>query len=165
MIYDDLAPWPTGADGNGSSLTRVGATGWGGLASSWTAATPSPGTANITGRIPGDSNGDGRFNQLDIVQVLQANKYLTGQPATFEEGDWNANGFFNQLDIVYALQSGQYQPGAAAALRPSSTHRRPPIAERDLASDNFDSSAELARSLRQAPTQRATDTLFAKLGR
>jgi hypothetical protein len=36
----------------------------------------------------GDSNQDGAFNRLDIVHVLQAAKYLTEEPATFEEGDW-----------------------------------------------------------------------------
>ena len=58
--------------------------------------------------VAGDANGDGAFNQLDIVQVLQAAKYLTDEPATFEEGDWNNDGFFNQLDIVEALQVGTY---------------------------------------------------------
>ena len=38
---------------------------------------------------PGDANRDFSFDQLDIVQVLQAGKYLTGQPATWGEGDWN----------------------------------------------------------------------------
>ncbi len=58
----------------------------------------------------GDSNGDGIFDQLDIVQVLQAAKYLTGEPATYEEGDWNVDGVFDQLDIVAALQTGNYLP-------------------------------------------------------
>jgi hypothetical protein len=54
----------------------------------------------------GDSNGDGVFNQLDIVHVLQAGKYLTRQPATFAEGDWNGDGVFDQPDIVEALSAG-----------------------------------------------------------
>jgi hypothetical protein len=57
----------------------------------------------------GDSNRDGQFNQLDVVAVLQAAKYLTGQPATFEQGDWNGDGVFDALDIVLAQQSGTYQ--------------------------------------------------------
>ena len=44
------------------------------------------------------------------MQVLQAAKYLTGEPATFEEGDWNEDGVFDQLDIVVALQTGTYLP-------------------------------------------------------
>ena len=49
---------------------------------------------------PGDANMDGRFDRLDIILVLQAGKYLTGQPATFAEGDWNGDGRFDRLDIV-----------------------------------------------------------------
>jgi hypothetical protein len=64
--------------------------------------------------LPGDSNADGRFNQLDIVQVLQAGKYRTGQPATFAEGDWNRDGVFDQFDIIAALRTGRYSPGLNA---------------------------------------------------
>ena len=59
-------------------------------------------------RILGDANDDGLFDQLDIVQVLQAAKYGTGQPADFGEGDWNEDGVFDQEDIVAALQAGDY---------------------------------------------------------
>jgi hypothetical protein len=37
----------------------------------------------------GDANGDLQFDQLDVVQVLQAGKYLTGQPAGWSDGNWN----------------------------------------------------------------------------
>jgi hypothetical protein len=56
----------------------------------------------------GDANRDGAFNQLDIVQVLQAGKYQTGQPAAWSEGDFNGDSLCDQLDIVAALQSGKY---------------------------------------------------------
>ena len=56
----------------------------------------------------GDANRDGVFNQLDLVQVLQSAKYLTGDLSTFEEGDWNDDGRFDQLDIVAALQSSNF---------------------------------------------------------
>ena len=59
----------------------------------------------------GDANHDDRFDQLDIVQVLQAGKYLADQAAAFSEGDWNCDGQFDQLDIVAALQSGDYLEG------------------------------------------------------
>jgi hypothetical protein len=72
------------------------------------------GSATPPGAIAGDSNGDGVFNQHDIVQVLQAGKYLTDQPASWSDGDWNRDGLFDQLDIVAALQSGKYAPGQVA---------------------------------------------------
>ena len=62
---------------------------------------------------PGDANRDGRWDQLDLVQVLQAAKYLADTPASWEEGDWNADGLFDQLDLVSALETGDYIAGYA----------------------------------------------------
>lgn len=59
-------------------------------------------------RVPGDANRDGVFDQKDLVQVLQAGKYMTSNRAVWEEGDWNGDGIFDQLDLVAALQSGIY---------------------------------------------------------
>jgi hypothetical protein len=56
----------------------------------------------------GDANRDFMFDQLDIVQVLQAANYQSGQAATWEEGDWNVDGVFDQLDLITALQTGIY---------------------------------------------------------
>jgi hypothetical protein len=72
----------------------------------------------LTAFVPiqaGDADQDLDFDQLDLVQVQQAAKYLTGQPATFEEGDWNRDGVFDNLDIVAALQMGRYLQGPYAA--------------------------------------------------
>jgi hypothetical protein len=57
---------------------------------------------------PGDANGDGQFDQRDIVQVLQRGKYMTDQPATRADGDWTGDGRVDQRDIVAALQAGTY---------------------------------------------------------
>jgi hypothetical protein len=64
--------------------------------------------------IPGDANRDGRFDSSDFVQVFQAGKYQTGQPATWAEGDWNGDGFFDSGDFVLAFQCGGYEKPAAA---------------------------------------------------
>jgi hypothetical protein len=78
---------------------------------------------------PGDASRDLNFDQLDLVQVLQANRYLTGEPATWGEGDWNGgpggwwgsppvgDGVFDQKDIVAALQGGSYSSSEEAALK------------------------------------------------
>lgn len=63
---------------------------------------------------PGDANGDLQFDQLDIIQVLQSAKFMTGEPATWEEGDWNGDGVFDQLDIAAALETGNYLQGPYA---------------------------------------------------
>jgi hypothetical protein len=60
----------------------------------------------------GDSNGDGAFDALDLVTVLQVGKYEDdlASNATFEEGDWNGDGDFDRYDVVFALQAGKYIP-------------------------------------------------------
>ena len=58
--------------------------------------------------VAGDANQDGQFNQLDIINILQTGKYLTGKDADWSDGDFDGNGVFNQLDIIAALQTGNY---------------------------------------------------------
>jgi hypothetical protein len=78
---------------------------------------------------PGDADMDLDFDQLDLVRVQVAAKYLTGASATWGEGDWNGgpggspgnpppgDRVFNQLDVIAALGSGQYLKGPYAAVR------------------------------------------------
>lgn len=64
---------------------------------------------------PGDADADADFDQLDLVQVAQGGKYLTGQLAPWSQGDWNADGVFDQLDLVAAQTTSVYQTGLQAA--------------------------------------------------
>ena len=78
--------------------------------------------------LPGDADRDLDFDQLDLVSVQIAAKYLTGQAATWGEGDWNGapggsqdeppagDGQFNQLDIIASLGPGHYLTGPYAAI-------------------------------------------------
>ncbi len=80
--------------------------------------------------MPGDADQDLDFDQLDLVRVQIAAKYLTGQPATWGEGDWDGapggavgnppqgDGVFSQLDIIGALSVGVYLTGPYAAVEP-----------------------------------------------
>jgi hypothetical protein len=75
----------------------------------------------------GDADQNLQFDQLDLVKVQVAAKYLTGQPATWGEGDWNGapggtvgapppgDNRFDQLDIVAALSNNLYLAGPYAA--------------------------------------------------
>ena len=86
------------------------------------------GAGGVTPLKAGDANMDYEFNQLDLVQVQIAAKYLTGQAATWGEGDWDAapggepgnppqgNGTFDQLDIIAALGAGTYLTGPYNAI-------------------------------------------------
>ena len=79
--------------------------------------------------FPGDADRDNDFDQLDLVQVQIAGKYLTGQAATWGEGDWDAapggtpgnpptgNGLFDQFDIIAAVGNGIYLTGPYAAIQ------------------------------------------------
>jgi hypothetical protein len=87
---------------------------------------------------PGDADMDLDFDQLDLVKVQIAAKYLSGQTATWGEGDWDGapggepgnppqgNGFFDQIDIVAALGAGKYLTGPYGATPPGNQtgHRR-----------------------------------------
>ena len=76
----------------------------------------------------GDADQDLDFDQLDLVKVQIAAKYLTGQAATWGEGDWNGapggepsdpptgDGLFNQFDIIAANLAGTYLQGPYAAI-------------------------------------------------
>jgi hypothetical protein len=87
-------------------------------------------TGGGTALQPGDADQDLDFDQIDLVQVQIAAKYLTGQAATWGEGDWNGapggsqgnppagNGLFDQLDVVAALNAGKYLTGPYGAIRP-----------------------------------------------
>ena len=63
-------------------------------------------------RVIGDSTGDGIFDTADLIAIFQANKYQTGEPATFEEGDWNGDGVFDSTDLIEALRAGTFVSGA-----------------------------------------------------
>jgi hypothetical protein len=77
----------------------------------------------------GDADQDLDFDQLDLVQVQVAAKYLTGLPATWGEGDWNGapggspgdppagDSLFNQFDIIAAQQGAAYLTGPYATVQ------------------------------------------------
>jgi hypothetical protein len=78
--------------------------------------------------VAGDADQDLDFDQVDLVRVQVAGKYLTGEVATWGEGDWNGapggtpghppqgDGLFNQLDIIAAQHGGAYLAGSYAAI-------------------------------------------------
>jgi hypothetical protein len=116
FTYSDQ--WYPETDGEGFSLVVQDLNGPYDEKTTWRASQipgGTPGGNAPAAPLPGDANQDGRFNQLDIVAVLQANKYLSGQPATWTEGDWSGDGVFDQLDIVGALRTGAYRPSESSS--------------------------------------------------
>ena len=62
----------------------------------------------------GDSNRDGKFSFEDVLEILAAGKFETGQAATGEQGDWNGDGVFDGADIQLALDEGTYEKGVTS---------------------------------------------------
>jgi hypothetical protein len=72
VLYDDLAPWPVAADGQGSSLVRGVPTSFAGDVASWTAAAATPGSVDFSGNVVGDLTGDGQVTAVDIDVLFDA---------------------------------------------------------------------------------------------
>jgi hypothetical protein len=100
VTYDNVAPWPTGASGNGSSLNRSAPSLFGNSATSWVAATPSPGTVAF-GDLPGDFNDDGVVDDEDINILFGA--ISNGNMAS--EFDLNNSGEVDQDDVVFLVEN------------------------------------------------------------
>lgn len=87
ILYDDLAPWPTAADGAGSSLGRVSQTSYGNDGTSWFAATPSPGSADFDSGVPGDFDGDTFVTLADLDVLVAAVEMASGDLGFDLNGD------------------------------------------------------------------------------
>ena len=92
-VTQTVQSWVNGQPNFGWLINTDGTNGWG-----WNSSE----AADLTARprlevdyfspaelMAGDANQDLSFDQLDLVQVLQAGKYLTRESATWGEGDWN----------------------------------------------------------------------------
>ena len=72
VLYDDLAPWSTAADGTGVSLQRTSASAFGNFATSWRSDSPSPGTVDFDNPVDGDLNGDSVVDGSDLDFLCNA---------------------------------------------------------------------------------------------
>ncbi len=85
--YRDLAPWPTGADGGGSSLQRANRAAIGHDAATWTAAAPTPGAVN-GGHYPViDLDDDGMPDDWEEFHAL-----LAGVDDSADDADGDGSG-------------------------------------------------------------------------
>ena len=98
--YDDLAPWPTEADGSGLSLQRDTAAAYGNDSASWTAAPPSPGRLT-GGSLAGDFNGDQIVDDADIDQLFTALQAGSGDL----QFDVDGSGTVTSADITFLVES------------------------------------------------------------
>lgn len=88
--YTDAAPWPTAADGGGSSLERMDATLYPNEPTNWSAnATPSPGSTGFT-VVSADSDEDGMPDEWEILYFGSISA-VNGGP----DEDWDHDGATN----------------------------------------------------------------------
>ena len=131
MVYDNLTPWPTAADGTGASLQRVGRKAYGNAALSWRTAAPTPGSFVFDEVLPGDFNADGRHDVQDLDHLAAALRQHSPDPrfdlngdGTFDAadrdvmvfdllgstyGDADLNGLFDSGDLIQVFGFGEYE--------------------------------------------------------
>jgi hypothetical protein len=116
FVYDDTAPWPIAADGDGRSLEIVDALGDARNAANWRASSQnggSPGTAG--GSNPGDYDGNALVDEADRLR-WQASFGLPVAAGTGADG--NGDGMVNAADYIVwrnALVALENASGASAA--------------------------------------------------
>lgn len=136
VAYNDVAPWPLSADGQGMSIHRAIPVAYGDDATSWIAATPTPGfDAAQPPVLPGDFNADSRVDAVDIgllcQQVLNPTvvdpfdlnddnlvtradyDFLVASLLNTSPGDANLDGIFDSTDLIAVFQAGKYEDGQA----------------------------------------------------
>ncbi len=135
--YDDDAPWPVSADGQGDALHRKVPVAYGDFVSSWISAAPSPGDGNPTNPVdvPGDFTGDRLVNVEDIqamcgalhspepAMLFDLDKdgqvsdsdfaFLIEQILRTSVGDSNLDRSFDSTDLIVVFQAGEYEDTVA----------------------------------------------------
>lgn len=126
VYYDDRAPWPEDADGQGHSLQRISQNLLGNASRSWIAASPNPGEY---APLAGDLNGDGQVDAGDIDHLCarmgladpaadldrdgtvsrQDLEILVRDLLGTDYGDANLDGVFDSTDFVQVFQMGEYE--------------------------------------------------------
>ena len=82
VIYQNSAPWPTGASGTGAAIHRLGIRRWGNDPTAWTATTPNPGS---------DAGG---------YQGWQRTAFPSGSVATAPNDDPDGDGLPNAIEYL-----------------------------------------------------------------
>jgi hypothetical protein len=101
VVYGDVSPWPTNADGFGASLQRVSVTSYGNEPLNWSAAAPSAGWSGLS-----DTDGDGMTDAWEDANGL--NKLVSDAAL-----DPDADGFNNLQEFT----AGTNPQSAASRLK------------------------------------------------
>jgi hypothetical protein len=100
--YNDVAPWPTLADGTGPSLSKTSSSAYGNDPINWANGSNdgTPGSANSSS-TPGDFNSDGQINAVDIDTIHAAINAGLTNPFY----DLDGNSLVNAADATYLIET------------------------------------------------------------
>ena len=133
VSYRNSEAWPINLNGTRQALTRLAPDSYGDFANSWGARKRTPGKTDFEQLSPGDFNGDGRVDVVDIDELCSAvlvssqhSKFDLNRDGTTDDsdyqylirdilgvvpGDANLDGTFNSGDIVLVFQANEYEDG------------------------------------------------------
>jgi len=105
--YDDDDPWPVEADGTGATLELINPSLDNSLPENWIASIGygSPGGENLMNSCeesPGDINGDGTFDVLDVILMMNIILTVEDDYTICQEdaSDMNSDGVIDILDVI-----------------------------------------------------------------
>jgi hypothetical protein len=111
FVFDDVAPWPTAADGGGPSIELIDPFADPSNGANWRASATiggSPGTAGGPAGTPGDFDSD---NDVDGADFLAWQRGLRPSGATRADGDADGDGDVDGADL--GLWRSNFGPGAS----------------------------------------------------
>ena len=107
VVYDDVDPWPSEADGVGPTLELISPFLDNSIAENWIASEGfgSPGSENSDdscGEVLGDINGDSSFDVLDVILMVGIILGLEDDYPICQQyaSDINLDGIVDILDII-----------------------------------------------------------------
>ena len=101
VVFDDVSPWPTSADGLGNSLQRNASVFYGNAASSWSALPPTPGVESFAVNVDGDLTGDRVVNGSDIDVLFAAIRDASSVGYFDVDNNMTVDG----LDVAFLIQN------------------------------------------------------------
>ena len=129
--YRNSEDWPSDLNGTRQALTRRAPDAFGDFATSWKSQKRTPGKTDFNPFSPGDLNGDGLVNVVDIDELCSAVRANSGNPkfdlnrdgmtddSDYQflirdilgvvPGDANLDGIFNSGDLVLVFQANEYE--------------------------------------------------------
>ncbi|MEM9658168.1 MAG: lamin tail domain-containing protein, partial [Planctomycetota bacterium] len=119
VIYDDDAPWPGEADGQGESLTRIAAEAFGDDPGSWQAQSTTPGSVGWEAAIAADFNADGAVDADDLANWEDG--FGMAADASGSDGDADGDRDVDGFDFLqWQRQFGRNALATASFVAPNS---------------------------------------------